>query len=134
MDDYQGLVRAIRDFEGGMNYFNNSNSEGSSVSDDLNARTEQYRKTPSRLDARVRGMEYKIDSQSSKLADLTLLVNKGRSSGIGEGSGERERGRDWTCWYCHKYGHNANRRPENPHGDKRCPECGKIGHSEKVCW
>lgn len=36
--------------------------------------------------------------------------------------------------YCDVHGHSAGRCQNNPHRDKKCRFCGKMGHTKATCW
>lgn len=86
-----------------------------------------------RPNGRIRNVEYKIDTLTDQLADLTIVINishGGVSDGKTDLSDERER----MCSFSNKPGDGANIWREKPHRNKKFPHCGKVGHGEATCW
>lgn len=74
-------------------------------------------------------MEAKIDTLTSQLPNLALIVKKRRTAGPSQ---DFHIGED-NCSYYKKAGHGLNRCPENPNRDTRCPRFGNMAHLEATC-
>lgn len=92
----------------------------------------RQRETPPQLlvhpDARIRNVEYMIDSMADQLAEFTLIIkNKQTVNETPVRTGDLE-------LVCKRPGHGTNRYTKKSNRDKKCHSCRKIGHKEEVRW
>ena len=117
---YHELKKTVKDFGAGRKAFHSAQVDV------------QFRGViPTRILARPERaastqLESKVDALTDWFAELALLVKKNQNVV------QSEPGR--ICSFCKEPGHGANRCSSNPNRDRRCPICGKIGHSETTCW
>ena len=133
-ETYEALKKVIRDYvRGTETYCSTAETTPSTLSQGKknNQRTISFSNAKPSEDAY---MNAKIDSLTSQVAELALVVKKQHSSNPPVSNYPIIEDKDRTCSFCGKKGHSANRCDMNPHRNTRCNYCGKMGHSEATCW
>eukprot|EP00737_Agarophyton_chilense_P002013 gb/GEZJ01002278.1/.p1 GENE.gb/GEZJ01002278.1/~~gb/GEZJ01002278.1/.p1 ORF type:complete len:592 (+),score=68.54 gb/GEZJ01002278.1/:824-2599(+) len=122
--DYQSLKKAIRDYESGRKAF----VSPPDLSFSPQVTTRKILRHTNAPFGTAQQLERKLDQLAGQFEELTILVKKTFEGPSGSSD------KYWTCSYCDKPGHGANRCPSNPHRNTRCRRCGMFGHQEETCW
>lgn len=127
---YSELRKAIRDFENSTRAFQPAQKwTKKSPGALMHEQSERNVKLLVRHEARVQKMQSRIDSLTDQLSNFTLMMKKGHAEKQDYGQGPAR-----TSSYCREPGHEVDRCLRNPNRDRRCANCGKMGHGPETCW